>query len=98
MALLSFLFSSKNKSAAIAKERLQIVIAHERYNSHKQNKNFLPELHKELITVISKYTKINAKDIKVSLDYQGNLEILDINVTITDHNNLHCNNKTYYTK
>ncbi|WP_394779957.1 cell division topological specificity factor MinE [Undibacterium sp.] len=82
MALLSFLFNTKPKSANTAKERLQIIIARER--SGRDGYDFLPALHAELIAVISKYTKVNADDIKVSLDRQGNLEILDVNVVLPE--------------
>ncbi|HEY0489266.1 cell division topological specificity factor MinE [Massilia sp. GCM10020059] len=82
MALLSFLFPSKPKSATAAKERLQIIIARERTN--RTGPDFLPALHRELIEVISKYTKVNADDIKISLDRQGNLEVLDVNVVLPD--------------
>lgn len=82
MALLSFLFNTKPKSAVTAKERLQIIIARER-NGH-DGPDFLPALHKELIAVISKYTKVNPDDIKISLDRQGNLEVLDVNVVLPD--------------
>ncbi|EJN08972.1 MULTISPECIES: cell division topological specificity factor MinE [unclassified Herbaspirillum] len=83
MSLLSFLFPTKPKSAVAAKERLQIIIARERSNG-RQGPDFLPALHKELIEVISKYTKVNADDIKISLDRQGNLEVLDVNVVLPD--------------
>ena len=82
MALLSFLFPHKPKSATAAKERLQIIIARERTN--RTGPDFLPALHRELIEVISKYTKVNADDIKISLDRQGNLEVLDVNVVLPD--------------
>ena len=82
MALLSFLFPEKKKSANAAKERLQIIIARERTN--RTGPDFLPALHRELIEVISKYTKVNADDIKISLDRQGNLEVLDVNVVLPD--------------
>ncbi len=82
MALLSFLFPSKGKSASAAKERLQIIIARER--GHRTGPDFLPALHRELIEVISKYTKVNADDIKLSLDRQGNLEVLEVNVVLPD--------------
>ena len=82
MALLDFLFASKPKSASAAKERLQIIIASERTN--RAGPDFLPALHRELIEVISKYTKVNADDIKISLDRQGNLEVLDVNVVLPD--------------
>lgn len=82
MALLSFLFESKPKSAVAAKERLQIIIAHER--SDRNGPDFLPALRQELIAVISKYTKVSQDDIKISLDRQGNLEVLDVNVVLPD--------------
>ena len=82
MALLSFLFNSKPKSASAAKERLQIIIASER--SGRGGYDFLPALREELIAVIAKYTKVNPNDIKVSLDKQGNLEVLDVNVILPD--------------
>jgi cell division topological specificity factor len=82
MALLSFLFNKKPQSANAAKERLQIIIARER--NGRDGPDFLPALHKELIAVISKYTKVNAEDIKISLDRQGNLEVLDVNVVLPD--------------
>jgi cell division topological specificity factor len=80
--LLSILFPPKPKTAAAAKERLQIIIARER--SNRSGPDFLPALHRELIEVISKYTKVNADDIKISLDRQGNLEVLDVNVVLPD--------------
>jgi cell division topological specificity factor len=82
MALLSFLFPPKAKSASEAKERLQIIIARER--NTRAGPDFLPALHRELIEVISKYTKVNADDIKLSLDRQGNLEVLEVNVVLPD--------------
>ena len=83
MPLLSFLFPQKQKSAGAAKERLQIIIARER-GGGRGGPDFLPALHRELIEVISKYTKVNAEDIKISLDRQGNLEVLDVNVVLPD--------------
>ncbi|MGZ5202545.1 MAG: cell division topological specificity factor MinE [Telluria sp.] len=82
MGLLSILFPQKQKTASEAKERLQIIIARER--SNRSGPDFLPALHRELIEVISKYTKVNADDIKISLDRQGNLEVLDVNVVLPD--------------
>ncbi|MDQ1815049.1 cell division topological specificity factor MinE [Massilia sp. CCM 9210] len=82
MALLSFLFPSKPKSATAAKERLQIIIARER--GHRTGPDFLPALHRELLEVISKYTRVSPDDIKLSLDRQGNLEVLEVNVVLPD--------------
>ena len=83
MSLLSLLFGNKPKTAALAKERLQLIIAHER-NGLSGKKEFLPEMQKELIAVISKYVAINPDDIKVSLEKQGNYEVLEVNIVLPE--------------
>ena len=83
MSLLSLLFGNKPKTAALAKERLQLIIAHER-NGLSGKKDFLPEMQKELIAVISKYVSINPDDIKVSLEKQGNYEVLEVNIVLPE--------------
>ena len=83
MSLLSLLFGNKPKTAAMAKERLQLILAHER-NGLSGKKDFLPEMQKELIAVISKYVAINPDDIKVSLEKQGNYEVLEVNIVLPE--------------
>ena len=83
MSLLSFFFKDEKKSSATsARERLQIIIAHE--HNLNSGPEILPALHRELIGVISKYVNINPEDVKISLDRQGNLEVLDVNVVLPD--------------
>ena len=81
MSILSFLLGEKKKTASIAKERLQLIIAHERAGGHAPA-DYLPALQKELVAVISKYVKIGADDIKVSLERQDNLEVLEVKIEI----------------
>lgn len=83
MSLFSLIFGNKPKTAAIAKERLQLIIAHER-NGGTSTPDFLPDLQKELITVISKYVSVNPEDIKVSLEKQGNFEVLEVNIVMPE--------------
>jgi cell division topological specificity factor MinE len=60
MSFLSFLLGEKKKTASVAKERLQIILAHERSSlSGKKRPDYLPELQRELVAVISKYVSIN---------------------------------------
>ena len=82
MSILSFFKGEKKKSASVAKERLQIILAHEHNGSSKAN--YLPQLQKELMEVISKYVKINANDIKVHLDRHENLEVLEVKIELPD--------------
>ena len=66
MSWLERLFGNKPKSAQVAKERLQVIIARER-SDQSGPADFLPALQQELVAVISKYVKVNQDDIKVSL-------------------------------
>ncbi len=83
MSFLSFLLGEKKKSATIAKERLQIILAHER-SGRGSRADYLPALQKDLIAVISKYVKISPEDIKVSLEKQDNLEVLEVKIELPD--------------
>ncbi|VFR17475.1 Cell division topological specificity factor MinE [plant metagenome] len=78
MSLLSFLLGQKKPSANVAKERLQIILAHER--TGRDAPNYLPQLQQELIAVISKYIKINPDDIKVNVERQDSLDILEVKI------------------
>ncbi|CAM5179635.1 cell division topological specificity factor MinE [Oligella ureolytica] len=81
MSLLKLLLGERKKSnsAKIAKERISFVLVRDA----NDGPDFLPELQKELIEVISKYVKINPEDIKVSLDKQDNLEVLEVKIEMS---------------
>ncbi len=81
MSILSFLLGEKKKTATVAKERLQIILAHERAGSGTPA-DYLPALQRELVAVISKYVKVNTDDIQVKLDRQDNLEVLEVKIEI----------------
>ena len=84
MSLLSFLLGEKKKTASVAKERLQIILAHERSSLGGKRPDYLPELQRELIAVISKYVSIEAEDIKVHLEKQDDLEVLEVKIELPD--------------
>ena len=84
MSLFSFLLGEKKKTASVAKERLQIILAHERSSLGGKRPDYLPELQRELIAVISKYVSIKAEDIKVHLEKQDDLEVLQVKIELPD--------------
>ncbi|MEO5698442.1 MAG: cell division topological specificity factor MinE [Burkholderiaceae bacterium] len=85
MSLLSFLLGEKKKTASVAKERLQIILAHERSGrSGSRRPHYLAELQRELVAVISKYVSINPDDIKVHLERQDNLEVLEVKIELPE--------------
>eukprot|EP01030_Chromulinospumella_sphaerica_P005828 gene5828-5702_t len=74
----------KKQTASVAKERLQIILAHERSGRNAAEPDYLPDLQRELVAVISKYIKINLEDIKVNLERQDNLEVLEVKIELPD--------------
>jgi cell division topological specificity factor len=83
-SFLSFLLGEKKKTASVAKERLQIILAHERSGRNAGQPDYLPALQRELVAVISKYIKIDPRDIKVNVDRQDNLEVLEVKIELPD--------------
>jgi cell division topological specificity factor len=84
MSFLSFLLGENKKTASVAKERLQIILAHERSGRGAVEPEYLSDLQRELLAVISKYIKINPDDIKVSLERQDNLEVLEVKIELPE--------------
>ena len=85
MSFLTFFIGEKKKTASVAKERLQIILAHERSGRNAAEPDYLPALQRELMAVISKYVKINLSDIKVNLERQDNLEVLEVKIELPDN-------------
>jgi cell division topological specificity factor len=84
MSLLSFLLGQNKKSARVAKERLQIILAHERSARSPRRPDYLPALQRELLGVVSKYVKIQPKDISVSFERQHNIEVLEVKIELPE--------------
>ena len=84
MSFLSFFLGEKKKTATVAKERLQIILAHERSGRGSPRADYLPQLQAELMAVISKYVNISPEDIKVSLEKQANFEVLEVKIELPD--------------
>ncbi len=80
----SFILGENKKTASVAKERLQIILAHERSGRGNPEPDYLSALQRELVAVISKYFKVSAEDLKVHLERQGNLEVLEVKIELPD--------------
>lgn len=82
MSLLDYFRKSKPKSASLAKERLQILVAHERASQHQPS--YLPKLQQELLEVIRKYVQVDQEDISVVFDQDEYQETLELNIVLPD--------------
>jgi cell division topological specificity factor len=83
-SFLSFLLGEKKKTASVAKERLQIILAHERTGNRNHQPDYLPQLQRDLVAVISKYIQIHPDDIKVNLERQDNLDVLEVKIELPE--------------
>lgn len=82
MGLLDYFLGSRPATASIAKERLQILVAHERAERNKPD--YLPMLQKELLEVIRKYVNVDQDAISVTMEQDENREILELNIVLPD--------------
>jgi cell division topological specificity factor len=80
MGFLNFLFPDRRNSAVVARDRLKIVLAHER--ASRDAPDFLPVLQKELLDVVGRYVEIRGDMIRVNLGRAGETSLLEINVEI----------------
>ena len=83
MSLLDYFRSEKKTSASLAKERLQIIVAHER--SNRGTPDYLPQLKQDILDVISKYVKVDNNSVHVQFEQnEDDLAVLELNVTLPD--------------
>ncbi len=83
MSLLDYFRSSRKNTASVAKERLQIIVAHER--SRRNSPSYLEAMEKDILEVIRKYVNISPDQISVQLDQKDDdLSVLELNVTLPD--------------
>ncbi|AWJ83452.1 cell division topological specificity factor MinE [Azospirillum sp. TSH58] len=80
MSIFSFFRSAPRASAVQAKERLQIVMAHER--AGRTGPDYLPMLQQELLAVIAKYIDIDQNKVEVKLDRGGDCSTLELNIEL----------------
>jgi cell division topological specificity factor len=80
MRLLTYFFPPRGGTAVIAKERLKIVLAHER--ASRDAPEFLPVLQRELLDVVGRYVQIRDDTIRVNVGKSGETSTLEINFEI----------------
>ncbi|MGE7370532.1 cell division topological specificity factor MinE [Neorhizobium sp. NPDC001467] len=69
----------KNKSAPMARERLQVLLAHERASA---SSDLVTILREEILAVIARHVELDADRVHVKMDRDENMSILEIDVEI----------------
>jgi cell division topological specificity factor len=82
MSLMDYFKKEQINTASIAKERLQILVAHDRICS--RGPDYLPKMQQELLAVIRKYIAISDDQVQVNLEQQGTVSVLELNVMLPE--------------
>ena len=78
------LFKREQKStASLARERLQVIVAHQRAG-RANGLDFLPRMQQELLDVIRKYVIVGDDAIRMNVERDGGLEVLELNITLPE--------------
>ncbi|MCF8017623.1 MAG: cell division topological specificity factor MinE [Chromatiaceae bacterium] len=73
---------ARKGSASVAKERLQILVAHDR--AARDRPSYLPRLQQEILAVIRKYVEVDNDAVSVHYEQEDKYEILELNMVLRD--------------
>lgn len=82
MSIFDYFRSNKASSASLAKERLQVIVAHER--NQRNQPDYLPKMQQEIIDVIKKYIPIDNDQVTVNLENTDSCSFLELNVILPE--------------
>ncbi|MCH4090072.1 cell division topological specificity factor MinE [Acetobacter sp.] len=81
MSFLTNLFNRKS-SAPVARDRLQILLAHERASLGEGKSDLLVQLQKEIMEVISRHVAVDQDKVQVKLDRGSGCSMLEIDIEV----------------
>ena len=82
MGILDFLKRRPEPTAGLAKERLRIIVAHERRDRNAPD--FVPLMRNELLEVIKKYVHVDIDAININVERDNGHDILELSVTLPE--------------
>ncbi|MFO1124991.1 MAG: cell division topological specificity factor MinE [Methylocystis sp.] len=74
------LFGRRATTAPVARERLQILLAHERKSARASN--LIAVLHKEVLAAISKHIAVDPDKVMVKMHRKEDMSLLEIDIEI----------------
>lgn len=83
MALLDY-FRTKKKpgSASVARERLHILVAHDR--AGRDAPSYLPQLQRDILKVLRKYVAVDPGAVSVNVEHDEHHEVLELNIVLPE--------------
>lgn len=81
MSFLSNLFNRRT-TAPVARDRLQILLAHERASIGEGKSDLLLQLQKEIMEVIRRHVSVDQDKVQVKLDRGDSCSMLEIDIEV----------------
>lgn len=75
-------FFKRRSSAPVARDRLQILLAHERIAVGDDKNDLLGQLHREIMEVIKRHVAVDQDKVQIKLDRGPNHSTLEIDVEV----------------
>ncbi len=72
----------RSDSAAAAKERLQILLAHDR--SDRAREDLLPLLQRDILEVVKRHMRVESDAVEIKLERGDDMSSLEINIEVPD--------------
>ena len=82
MSLLDRILGRQPRTASLAKERLQVIIARE--GARNNNPELLHQIKQAVLEAVSKFVPVKPEDIAVDLDSDCEMEVLSVSVSLPD--------------
>lgn len=84
MSFLANLFAKRQQtsSSAVARDRLQILLAHERGAGEEGESDLIKQLHKEIMEVIARHVAVDQDKVKIKVDRGSGCSMLEIDVEV----------------
>jgi len=80
-SLIDYLRGSKPKSASVARERLQVILAHE---GGRGAPEYLPQLRQDLIAVLCKYVPVDPEQVKMHVGRHDGYDLLELDIVLPE--------------
>jgi len=87
MGIFNYFKKPSKTSAQQAKERLQILIAHERSMGQSATPSYLPQLKQDILAVIRRYVEVSENDVEVQYEEGFGCDVLELNISLPEKNN-----------
>ena len=83
MSFLSNIFARRQQSSNVAKDRLQILLAHERSAGGESGESdLIRQLHKEIMEVIARHVAVDQDKVQIKVDRGSGCSMLEIDVEV----------------